>query len=65
MIVSHESNYGAEYHVRVVLTVCDIEGIAEKMHSAPNCVDGKVLAQFLRAAALEAMRQADKASLAL
>ena len=54
MIISHESNYGAEYHVRVVLNACDIDGIAEKMRSAPERVDGKVLAQFLRTVALDA-----------
>ena len=65
MIVSHESNYGAEYHVRVVLNACDIEGIAERMHSAPGNVDGRVLALFLRTVALEAMKENDRADVAV
>jgi hypothetical protein len=65
MIISHESNYGAEYHVRVVLNACDIESIAEKMQSPPERVDGRVLALFLRSAALEAMSGADKADFCL
>ncbi len=65
MIVSHESNYGAEYHVRVVLNACDIEGIAEKMHASPGTVDGRVLALFLRTVALEAMDGKERAEVGL
>jgi hypothetical protein len=65
MIISHESNYGAEYHVRVVLNVRDIEGIAEKMHAAPDRVDGRVLAMFLRTVALDAIGDGDKLQISL
>ncbi len=60
MIISHESNYGSEYHVRVVLNACDIEHITQRMHASPDRVDGRVLAAFLRAVATEQMAPRDK-----
>ena len=65
MIVSHESNYGAEYHVRIVLNACDIEGIVEKMRAAPDRFDGRVLALFLRNAAMDALGGLQKAEVSL
>jgi hypothetical protein len=62
MIITHESNYGREYHVRVVLTTNDIEGIAEKMCTSCNSVDGKILALFIRGALVEVLTGGQHAS---
>lgn len=61
MIISHESNYGSEYHVRIVLNACDIENIAQKMHASPDRIDGRVLAAFLRTIVTETLVPQDKA----
>ena len=55
MIITLESNYGREYRVRLVLTSCDIEGIAEKMRTQPERVDGSTIALFMRGALTEVL----------
>jgi len=55
MIIVHESNYGREYHVRLVLTSDDIDGIAKRMGASGAGLDGAVLARFLRVALMEVL----------
>ena len=57
MIITHESNYGREYRVRVVLNSCDIEGIAERMRTSIEHVDGRILALFIRGALTEVLSE--------
>lgn len=48
MLVKHESNYGREYQLKVVLTTLDMEGIAQKMQTNCEAIDGSTIAHFVR-----------------
>ena len=50
MIITHESNYGREYRVRIVLNADDIDGIAERMHTCSEKLEGHEVASFIRSA---------------
>lgn len=62
MIITHESNYGREYRVRLVLTSDDIEGIAKRMGASAEGMDGTVLARFLRVALTEVLSNAGQSN---
>lgn len=55
MMIIHESDLGGEYHVRVKLSDSDIQGIAINMQACAENVDGRMVAQFLRRIASQAL----------